>query len=70
MVARIQTYHFQSYKLHLPTDITRDFPLDGLQEVEVSMFHGLSVQKVNNKIPHIKKIKYIKSFNSYLVSVI
>ena len=64
MVARIQTCHFQSYKLQLPTVITRAFPLDGLQEVKLSMgfqFKRLTIKRYKNRN---------ESFNSVLISVI
>ena len=62
MVARIPTYHFQSYKLQLPTVISRDLPLDGLQEVKLPM--GFQFKRWTIKHSKNKNESLIKSLVS------
>ena len=62
MFARIPTYHFQSYKLQLPTVITRDLPLDGLQKVKLPM--GFQFQRWTIKHSKNKNESWIKSLVS------
>ena len=62
MFARIPTYHFQSYKLQLPTVISRDLPLDGLQEVKLPM--GFQFKRWTIKHSKNKNESLIKSLVS------